>query len=147
MQRLFVLASVGVLALGLLLFLQWPLREWVPGSASRLANDFGQIVFAMYLAWAVAYATLRDQHVRARGRWHASVRVKAWAAALLVLPWALFILWSSAPAVAQSVWGLEHFAETLNPGYFLVRLALLLLALLVLVSVVQRAWQKAPHGD
>lgn len=138
MKRLFSLASWLVLPLGLLLFLQWPLREWVPGAASRIANDFGQIVFALYLALAVAYATVRNLHVHAHGRWSIPPRAKAWAVVLLVAPWALYMLWSAAPAVAQSILGLERFAETLNPGYFLIRLALLLLPILVLVAVVQR---------
>ena len=145
MRRLFLLASALVLPLGLLLFLQWPLREWVPGAASRMANDFGQVVFALYLAVAMAYATVRGLHVHARGRWNAP-RAKAWAVVLLVAPWALFLLWVAVPALAQSVRGLEHFAETLTPGYFLIRLALVLLPVLVLAAVVQRALQKAPHG-
>ncbi len=145
MKRSYLLASALVLPLGLLLFLQWPLREWVPGAASRISNDCGQVVFALYLAIAMAYASVRGQHVHARGRWNAP-RAKAWATVLLVAPWALFMLWSATPTVIQSVLGLERFAETLNPGYFLIRLALGLLPILVLVAVVQRVRQKALHG-
>lgn len=146
MKRLFPLASWLVLPLGLLLFLQWPLREWVPGAASRLANDGGQVVFALYLALGIAYATVRGQHIHARGRWNAP-RAKAWASILLVAPWSLFMLWTALPAATQSALGLERFAETLNPGYFLIRLALVLLPVLVLVAVVQRLRQKTAHGD
>lgn len=147
MQRLFFLAGILVLPLGVLLFLQWPLREWVPGAASRMANDAGQIVFALYLAVAMACATLRGQNVHARGRWNARARTKAVATLLLVAPWGVFMLWRSVPAAMQSATEWERFAETLNPGYFLIRMALVLLPVLLLLALLQRARQKAPRGD
>jgi hypothetical protein len=49
-------------------------------------------------------------------------------------PWAAFVLWSSWPQVAASVGSLEKFPETFNPGYFLIKIALALLVLLVLVD-------------
>ena len=57
------------------------------------------------------------------------------AAALVVLaPWALFILYSTWPVVLQSIGQLEAFPESGNPGYFLIKVALFLLALLVLLQ-------------
>lgn len=130
------------LPLCLLLFLQWPVREYLPGPWARRANDAGQVVFALYAALAVAAATVQGAHVAARGRWKAS-RAKAWAGVLLVAPWALFMVWTALPGVWQSVYGLEQFADTLNSGYFLIRVAMLVLPLLALAA----AWALArPQG-
>jgi TRAP-type mannitol/chloroaromatic compound transport system permease small subunit len=58
-------------------------------------------------------------------------------ASLIVLaPWALFIVYASWPMVVQSVRQLESFPETYNPGYFIVKLALVLLALLILLQAI-----------
>jgi TRAP-type mannitol/chloroaromatic compound transport system permease small subunit len=131
-------AALLVLPVSLLLFLQWPLRELVQ-AYSREANDLAQLLFALYVAFAITYATRRRAHLAADAlaqRYDAATR--AWLArvgALAVLvPWAAFILWASWPIVAQSIRQLEEFPETYNPGYFLIKLALLALALLVLLQ-------------
>ena len=52
-----VLASaVLVLPIGLLLFLQWPLRD-VFQAYSREANDLAQCLFALYVSVAITSAT------------------------------------------------------------------------------------------
>lgn len=119
------------LAVTVLLCLQWPLRDLV-AAGSTLANDAAQALFALYVAVALRHASAREMHLVARadlaqlgGRW------RQVAGALAVLPWALFLLVQSAPAVWQSVRQLERFPETDNPGYFVLRLALLLLAALL----------------
>ena len=48
--------------IGLLLFLQWPLREYVK-AYSREANDLGQWLFALYVAAAVTAATRAGTHL------------------------------------------------------------------------------------
>jgi len=131
-------AAVLVLPLAFLLFLQWPLREIVQ-AGSRQANDFAQVLFALYVAAAVTAATREHAHLasdllaqRYSPRWRAWL---ARAAALFVTaPAAAFILWSSAAPTWQSVLGLERFPETVNPGYFLVRLAVFVLAALLLAQ-------------
>ena len=45
------------------------------------------------------------------------------------------------PSVAQSVRQLEGFPETFNPGYFILKLALLMLALLTLLQGVIEAFR------
>jgi hypothetical protein len=45
-------ASFLVIPLALLLFAQWPLRDWLQ-TYSRQANDIAQIVFAVYGAVAI----------------------------------------------------------------------------------------------
>jgi TRAP-type C4-dicarboxylate transport system permease small subunit len=147
-------AAALVLALATLLFAQWPLRE-VFQAYSREANDLGQIIFAWYVAAGVAAASWRGVHlvVHASHRGNAektahsaadsSTKWRALAAAWCVAPWAVFMLWSSFPTVVQSVANRERFAETLNPGYFAIRLALVVMLLLMLLWVgaqLRRAW-------
>lgn len=130
MVRLLLLAaSALVLPLTLLLFAQWPLRDVVQ-AGSRQANDLAQVVFAVYMAVAVTAATIEGVHLAAR---HGFAR-RAIVVFACTGPWALFVLWTSAPLVWQSVLQTERFGETLNPGYFVIRIALALLALLVLVQ-------------
>lgn len=129
-----------VVPLSLLLFLQWPLREWLQ-RWSREANDVAQIIFAIYVAIAVSYATRRRTHLAAdvlASRYPERVRLRLErAAALLVaLPWALFILYSSWPSLIQSFAQMESFPETYNPGYFLLRGAVALLAALVAAQAI-----------
>ena len=135
MPRL-LLAAAGalVLPLTLLLFAQWPLRDVVQ-AGSRQANDFAQVIFAIYMSIAVTAASIEGMHLAAR---HAPdehdrpVRWRVWAVFACTAPWAVFVLWTSAPGVWQSVSQLERFGETLNPGYFLIRVSLWLLAAFVL---------------
>ena len=127
-----------VLPLAFLLFAQWPLRDLVQGY-SREANDLGQILFALYVAVAITAATRDSAHLavdavarRFSARWRA--RIARLAAAAVLAPWALFVIATSAAPVWRSLLQLERFADTLNPGYFLVRFAALLLAVLVLAQ-------------
>lgn len=139
MRSLSFWASGLVVPLALLLFLQWPLREAVQ-AYSRQANDLGQILFALYVAVAVRAASRAGTHLVAGTRGHAPgrhpQRWRAWAVAACVGPFALFMLWASWAPTVQSVRGMERFAETFTPGYFLVKLALLLMVILV-------AWEAA----
>ena len=129
-----------VLPVSLLLFLQWPLRELVQ-AYSREANDLAQMLFALYVSIAITYATRRHAHLAADAiahRYSPGVRsVLVRVAALLVLvPWSLFILYAAWPIVLQSVVQLKAFPETFNPGYFVVKLAVAVLALLVFLQAV-----------
>ncbi len=121
-----------VLPLALLLFAQWPLRDLV-GAWSRQANDVAQWIFALYVAFAVRAATRAKAHmatsidaVGPRQPWRELVgRVGE---AMLVLPWAIFVLVSGAAPTWRSVAGLEAFSDTSNPLYFVIRLSAWLLA-------------------
>ncbi len=136
-------ASVAAIAwlalpLTLLLFLQWPLRDVIQ-RGSREANDIAQCLFAVYIAVAMTAATRAGSHLASDAfarRFSRKWRRRFLQAALLtgVLPWSLFVLVSAVPQVFASVRGLEAFAETDNPGYFLVKAAVALLALCVLVQ-------------
>jgi TRAP-type C4-dicarboxylate transport system permease small subunit len=128
-----IAAGALVLPLTLLLFAQWPLRDVVQ-AGSRQANDLAQVIFALYMAVAVTAASVHGAHLSAHTHDDSAPRPwRRWAVFACTAPWALFLLWTSAPSVWQSVAQLERFGETLNPGYFLIRVALWLLAALVLV--------------
>lgn len=140
-------ASVLVLPVSLLLFLQWPLRDLGIGY-SREANDLAQTLFALYVSVAITNATRRRTHLAADAfalRYPTRVRrLLVRVASLAVLaPWALFILYASWPMVLQSVRQLESFPETYNPGYFIIKLAVMLLALLVLLQAILDAIRDA----
>ena len=62
MRKLLTAASLLVLPLALLLFAQWPLRDWVQAH-SRVANDAAQIVFALYAAVAITAASRSKTHL------------------------------------------------------------------------------------
>jgi TRAP-type C4-dicarboxylate transport system permease small subunit len=141
-------ASFVVLPVSLLLFLQWPLREIVQ-AYSREANDFAQILFALYVAVAITAATRSGAHLAADGAGprlspRARRAVTRGAALLVSAPWSAFVLWAGWPSLVQSVRQLEAFPETFNPGYFVIRSALALLASLVLVQALLDAFDPSP---
>lgn len=145
LQRAVLAAALLALPLAVLLAAQWPLRELVQ-AYSRQANDFAQIVFALYVAVAVTTASTAGSHLAAahagqqRGRW------RSWALLACVGPWALFMLWSFAGPALDATRLLERFSETLNPGFFAIKLALLLLVGLVLAEALLRALRPA-YGE
>ena len=141
-------ASLLVLPVSLLLFLQWPLRDLVH-AWSREANDLAQWLFALYIGAAVTFATRMQSHPAAHVLAHrysepVRARLRKAASLLVLLPWSAFILYAGTPAVWQSVLQLENSPETYNPGYFLVKVAAWLLALLVLLQTLLDLW---PHEE
>ena len=150
MKRLLTMAGALVLPLALLLCVQWPLRDWVQ-AYSRQANDVAQILFGLYMAVAITAASIRNTHLalvkpiqiasKSIANW------RTWCTLLCVGPWALFVLWTAVPQALASVRALEIFSEGLTPGYFILRLALVLLAVLVLAQAlwsVLRSKSSAP---
>ena len=141
MMRFFEIAiSLLVVPLALLLFAQWPLRDWI-GLYARQANDLAQAIFAIYIAVAITAATRHNAHLESATQEQAAAPSwKKWAIFSCVAPWAAFSLWSSAPQALRSIRSLERFPDTGNPGYFLVVFACALLALLALLAAF---WQLA----
>jgi TRAP-type mannitol/chloroaromatic compound transport system permease small subunit len=136
----FLLAAAKWLALPIvaLLFLQWPLRSII-GLYSREANDLGQWMFAIYVAVSVTAATRARAHLAAdtiARRYSAATREwLARAGALCgLIPWSIIVLVTSWSLVRDSTLLLERFPDTGNPGYFIIKLALLLMAVLVLIE-------------
>jgi TRAP-type mannitol/chloroaromatic compound transport system permease small subunit len=122
----------------LLLFLQWPLRDYFQ-AYSREANDLGQWLFALYVAAAVTAATRRGTHLAVdtlAKRYPAWVRrLLARAGDVLALgPWAVFVIAAATPTIVASIGHWERFPDTGNPGYWIVKASLWLMAGTVLAS-------------
>jgi TRAP-type C4-dicarboxylate transport system permease small subunit len=132
------------LAITLLLFLQWPLRDGV-GRGSLQANDLAQWLFALYVAVAVNHAQRRGMHLVARPDLsHATAgrfaRLRRLGAPLCVLPWALFLIASAAAPVSNSVRSLELFPDSFDPGYFMIQIALMLMGVLMAAQAALDLW-------
>jgi TRAP-type mannitol/chloroaromatic compound transport system permease small subunit len=133
-------ASWLVLPLSLLLFLQWPLRDAVQ-AGSRESNDLAQILFALYVSVAVTAATRARSHLAVdllaeRYGETANARLARAAQLLVAIPASAFVLYTGAGPTWTSIVQLERFPETINAGYFLIRVAVLMLAALTLVQAV-----------
>jgi TRAP-type mannitol/chloroaromatic compound transport system permease small subunit len=129
-----------VLPVALILFLQWPLRDFVQWG-SREANDLGQWIFALYVSLAMTFATRERAHLAVDAIAHdyppgVQAAIARWGTFLFVAPWTLFMIWTVQPTVRHSLMALERFPETNNFGYFLIKVAALLLAVLALLQVV-----------
>lgn len=133
------LAGWVVLPIVVLLFLQWPLRD-VFQVYSREANDLGQWIFAIYVAASVTAATRAGTHLGtdAVARFYPGTirRALTRLGAILLVPWALYVVLGSKDIVLGSIRGLEAFPDTNNPGYFLIKTALWMLAGLMLAQAV-----------
>ncbi|HLL26476.1 MAG TPA: TRAP transporter small permease subunit [Xanthobacteraceae bacterium] len=140
-----------VLPVLLLLFAQWPLRDLFR-AYSREANDLGQIFFAFYVAIALSAATRAGTHLAADALArsypvHLRLLLVRLGALAGLLPWGAFILFSGRKIVLWSIAELELFPDTFNPGYFLIKCAMALLALLVIAqAILDIARPKIPGG-
>jgi TRAP-type mannitol/chloroaromatic compound transport system permease small subunit len=133
-----LVAAAKWLALPLitLLFLQWPLRDLFR-AFSREANDLGQVVFALFVAVSITAASRAGTHLAAdllAQRYSARTRrrLNQIGAAIGLLPWAFFVLVAGKSAVVPSVQQLEAFQDSGNPGYFLIKVALWVMAAAIL---------------
>jgi TRAP-type mannitol/chloroaromatic compound transport system permease small subunit len=151
-----VRATIGagqwlVLPVLALLFAQWPLRDWFH-AYSRETNDLGQIFFALYVAIALTAATRAGTHLAADAlarsySTQTRILIVRLGALLGLLPWALFMLIAGRKIVFWSVMQLELFPDTSNPGYFLIKIAMALMALLVIAqAILDIARPKIPGG-
>jgi TRAP-type mannitol/chloroaromatic compound transport system permease small subunit len=136
------------LPVAVLLFLQWPLRDIV-SLYSREANDLGQWLFALYVAVCVTAATRARMHLAAdviAHRYSERTRdlLSRFGALLGMVPWALFVLLTSKTMVWSSLVTLEQFPDTYNPGYFIIKLALWLLAILMLIEGIAEILRPSP---
>jgi TRAP-type mannitol/chloroaromatic compound transport system permease small subunit len=125
--------------IGLMLFLQWPLRDYVK-AYSREANDLGQWLFALYVAAAVTAATRAGTHLAVdtlAKRYSARKRrVLVHICNLVALgPWAVLILVTGTPQILASIGHLERFPDTGNPGYFIIKVSLWLMAAMILIAI------------
>ncbi len=147
------IAAAQWLALPLivLLFLQWPLRDIVHGY-SREANDLGQIIFALYVAFSISAATRAGTHLAAdtlAQRYSARTRqrLKQFGSGLGIVPWALLVLYASRNYVLSSLLGLEAFPDTNNFGYFIIKAALWIMAIMVIAQSALDLFRPSSSGD
>jgi TRAP-type C4-dicarboxylate transport system permease small subunit len=130
------LLGAATLALVVLLCLQWPLRDWLQAH-NRTANDWGQIVFALFMACAISVATWRGTHLTAHSSFgQAKLRARAYWLLACVLPWAALLLWTSLKPMSYAMVNMERFPDTLTAGYWLIHLAVTVLAILAGVSAI-----------
>ena len=134
--RIVAITQWLALPLVVLLFLQWPLRDLFR-TFSREANDLGQVVFAFFVAASVTAATRAHTHLAAdllARQYSARVRrrLAGLGSVLGLLPWAMFVLIAGKSTVASSLRDLESFQDSGNPGYFLIKLAMWAMAILIL---------------
>jgi TRAP-type mannitol/chloroaromatic compound transport system permease small subunit len=127
-----------LLPLSASLFLQWPLREIVQ-RYSREANDLGQVLFAVYVSAALTAAMRAHTHLSTgvlADRYSQSTRGRLADAGYLLaaIPWSLFVLWTHFDTAWRSLVTGEAFPETFNPGYFVIKAAAWLMALLLLLQ-------------
>jgi TRAP-type mannitol/chloroaromatic compound transport system permease small subunit len=148
-----LIAAAQWLALPLivLLFLQWPLRD-ILRSYSREANDLGQIIFALYVAFSISAATRAGTHLAAdtlAQRYSARTRhrLRQIGAGFALLPWALFVLFAGKAYVISSVLGLESFPDTNNPGYFIIKSALWIMAIMIIAQSLVDIFRSAQSDD
>jgi TRAP-type mannitol/chloroaromatic compound transport system permease small subunit len=99
-----VLAVIGAL------FAQWPLRELLGAGHVRLDVFY--------------------QRLSVRGR----ALVDLAGSTLFVVPWASIVLWYSVATTARSVAALEQFPETWSPGYWMLKVLLLVFTSLLLLQ-------------
>ena len=135
------------LAVTVLLFLQWPLRDGLQ-AYSREVNDLAQVLFAWYVALALTAATRARAHLavdalfaQRSARWRA--RLRRAGAGLVLLPASIGLLAISVAPVYRSVQELESFPDTFNPGYFVLKLALLVLTVAVLLQAVADVFNRS----
>jgi len=139
-----------VLPVSLLLFAQWPLRDLVHAYAIQ-ANDTAQWMFALYVSVALTFATRERTHLAAdafaqRYSPETRQRIARIGGFFCIVPWSLFILVVLTPAVWQSILELEGFPETYDPGYFIIKVATWLLALLALAQAMLGVRRGATPG-
>ena len=139
------------LPLILLLFLQWPLRDIVRAYSTQ-ANDLGQIFFALLVAVSISAATRTGMHLASDTlAQYYRPRTRDWirrlGGGLALLPWAIFVLIASDAFVVPSVQELESFPETSNPGYFIIKICLWVMAVTVIAQAIVDIFRPLPRDD
>ena len=106
-----------------LLWVQFPLRILSLG-IHRLINDMAQILFAYIWVFGFILASVNHHHLQVSVKKHGFRRFRL--IKLITLPCALFLIDSSWPIFIQSWKVSERFSDTLSPGFYLIKLALIL---------------------
>jgi TRAP-type mannitol/chloroaromatic compound transport system permease small subunit len=99
------------------------------------------LLFALYVCAAVTAATRAGTHLAvdtlAKRYSKRTRRILVHVCNLVALaPWAVLVLVTATPPILASLSHWERFPDTGNPGYFIVKASLWLMAGMVLVSIV-----------
>ena len=122
-----VFLTLPVVLLVVFLWAQWPMRVFASGNP-RLINDMGQIAFAYFWVMAFAIACLSQSHLQISNNAAPTKKGRrAWTGFVLSLPWAIFLVYSAWPLLINSWHENEKFPDSYSPGFYLIKLALILL--------------------
>ena len=122
-----VFLALPIFLLVVFLWVQWPMRVFASGN-SRLINDMGQIAFAYFWVMAFAIACLSQSHLQFSNNAAPTKKGRrAWTGFVLSLPWAIFLVYSAWPLLINSWHENEKFPDSYSPGFYLIKLALILL--------------------
>lgn len=122
-----VFLTLPIVLLVVFLWAQWPMRVFASGNP-RLINDMGQIAFAYFWVMAFAIACLSQSHLQISDNAAPTKKGKrAWTGFVLSLPWAIFLVYSAWPLLINSWHENEKFPDSYSPGFYLIKLALILL--------------------
>ena len=121
-----VFLTLPIVLLVVFLWAQWPMRVFASGNP-RLINDMGQIAFAYFWVMAFAIACLSQSHLQISDNAAPTKKGKrAWTGFVLSLPWAIFLVYSAWPLLINSWHENEKFPDSYSPGFYLIKLALIL---------------------
>jgi TRAP-type C4-dicarboxylate transport system permease small subunit len=119
--------ALPIFLLVVFLWAQWPMRVFASGNP-RLINDMGQIAFAYFWAMAFAIACLSQSHLQiSNNAAPTNATRRDWTGFVLSLPWAIFLVYSAWPLLINSWHENEKFPDSYSPGFYLIKLALILL--------------------
>ena len=122
-----VFLALPIFLLVVFLWVQWPMRVFASGNP-RLINDMGQIAFAYFWVMAFAIACLSQSHLQISNNAAPTKKGRrAWTGFVLSLPWAIFLVYSAWPLLINSWHENEKFPDSYSPGFYLIKLALILL--------------------
>ena len=118
--------ALPIVLLVVFLWAQWPMRVFASGNP-RLINDMGQIAFAYFWVMAFAIACLSQSHLQISNKAAPTKKGRrAWTGFVLSLPWAIFLVYSAWPLLINSWHENEKFPDSYSPGFYLIKLALIL---------------------
>jgi TRAP-type C4-dicarboxylate transport system permease small subunit len=121
-----VFLALLIFLLVVFLWAQWPMRVFASGNP-RLINDMGQIAFAYFWVMAFAIACLSQSHLQISNNAAPTKKGRrAWTGFVLSLPWAIFLVYSAWPLLINSWHENEKFPDSYSPGFYLIKLALIL---------------------
>lgn len=122
------------------LWVQWPMRMLLIGDA-RFINDIGQIAFAFFVVIAFNDANRTQSHLSIHSQHKPEIRTHFWMQWIkyfFLTAWAVFVAYSAFPLFIHSLKEAEKFPDSYTPGYFLLKLALLILPLSYIAFLIKQ---------